>query len=169
MPDFDNYSDLFSYIDNQVNQAIVEISATFYKVMRDFVITQFYDVYNPEFYERTYDVYNSITLDVNYNAFGGYYVDIFFDPDKIHPRPSTYSLPYGMPRYNHHMTMDGEITSYEIVNILNEGYSFGKGKTREAGRFLEATRDYLLEKRNWLPQFRRILKEKGLEAIVTMQ
>ena len=89
--------------------------------------SEWYDAHSPSLYQRTYEILNSITVSDVQAVAGGYQVKVFFDDSKISPMQSTFDIPDELPRFNHHMSMNGD-TSYGGISIgqwvaiwMNEG------------------------------------------------
>ena len=165
MREFDDYNDLFNYLDESINNSLDELAELFKQTLFTFVKENFYDVYEPELYKRTWEVLNSISLSQKYQEGGMTTIDIFFDTSKIHPKLSTFPIPKGMRRYHHHIDISGNPTNDIIVYILNDGYRFGQSnsKIRKSGKFLQAIDKWSKNKHNWLWKLKEILNTKGID------
>lgn len=163
MKEFDNYDDLFDFLDESLDNSLEDLAKVFKETLYNFVKEKFYDIYDPKYYERTWEVLNSITISPKYKEGNMTTVDVFFDINKIHPRISTFSLPKGMRRLNHHLGFNGNPANDIIIFLLNEGWRIPNGQKRQGGKFLQAMRLWAENKNNWINELRELLKLKGVD------
>lgn len=165
MKEFDNYDDLFNYLDKQLDNSLEDLAEIFKEVLYKFVKEKFYDVYTPVLYKRTWEVLNSITVSKKHKENNLTTVDVFFDINKIQSHPSSFYVPENLPRLHHHMDMNGNPTNDIIVFLLNDGWKMYNGQKRQGGKFLQAIDDWSRNKNNWINELNQLLKNKGIIVI----
>lgn len=77
------WEQLFSTMEEDIGEALMNVSEQLIQIWKELVQTNFYDRYNPSVYKRTYETLESISL-LNINKLsGGYEVTLGYDESKI--------------------------------------------------------------------------------------
>lgn len=115
-----------------------------------------YDSYNPKLYERTYELLDSISHSEIIKSNNSYYVEIFYDTDKIRSYPRQQNgLTY---MWGQHTSFSGEDVSMWIPKWIEEGTPNNKYYQHSGTHSMEDTKKWLLQEYNRL--FRIALKQK---------
>jgi hypothetical protein len=163
MPEFDDYDNLFNYIDEKVEKALPNLGDLF-RAQLDQYVMEFYRMYTPSLYVRTYDLINSITVSPVYKNGDLTSVDVYFDENLIHPKISTFFVPKGLQRFNHHIDLQGNPVSDIMPFIANDGWKMPRGGKRPGGKFLLKIDRFALNNSNWLDYFKGLLRNQGLDV-----
>ena len=65
---FNSFSELKSYVEKKQKQTIKVIAEKEQRILRDEVMKQVYEAYDPTMYERTFSLYNNIQYKINGNS-----------------------------------------------------------------------------------------------------
>lgn len=80
---YDTYDSLFKRMEEDIGEALMNVSEQLIQIWKNLVYERFYNVYTPKMYERTYDSVDSISLlEINKTS-GGYEISLGYDSSKI--------------------------------------------------------------------------------------
>ena len=80
IPPFNNYDDLFKYIEKSVHESLIPTADVVLNMVKKFIWENMYEAYSPNYYMRTYEFVNSISIKIKDNKT----VEIYYDVKKIH-------------------------------------------------------------------------------------
>lgn len=80
---YDTYDALFKRMEEDIGEALMNVSEQLIQIWKNLVYERFYNVYNPKMYERTYDSVDSISLLEINKTNDGYEVSLGYDSSKI--------------------------------------------------------------------------------------
>lgn len=107
--DIKTYEELNKIILDAIRKSLPKIGKEIGSVLRFYVQQNWYNSVTPEFYERTMDVLNSITVGDLKETSDGFSIEIYFDNDKIRQSSSSFEIPSYLPRFHHHMSVNGDM------------------------------------------------------------
>ena len=114
-----NFKQLESYMNRVIRKCLIYCAGRTEMMLRRLLEERLYD-FEPVMYERTYELLNSITQsEVVKLSNGTYYVEIYYDTDKIraYPREND-GLSY---KWGQHTSFDGEDVSEFIPLWIEKG------------------------------------------------
>lgn len=158
MPTFNNLKSLENYLMKNNKDVLKLIGLQIEKEMKDFIMRELYQKYNPSDYSRTYEYINSLTVSQVYENKDGYEIEIFFDSDKINAREVS-------DRYwNQHMSVDGSDFAEFLPYAIEYGTS-GSLYDRKGIKVVETTINEL-KNGDLIKKAINILKSKGFNVKV---
>lgn len=105
--------------------------------------------FEPEIYERTFELLNSISKSEVIKVHNSYYVEIYYDTDKIRSYPRDY------PLWGQHTDFSGNDVSYWIPKFIEEGTD-NKYYSHKGTNSIEDCKDWIKKEYNRL--FRLVIK-----------
>lgn len=153
---FSNSNQLKRYMDKVIREGLEYCAWRAERMLRKLLEERLYDFYDPKMYERTYELLNSIThSEVIPVGNGVYYVEIYYDTDKIrsYPRKSN-GLTY---KWGQHTSFSGEDVSDWIPLWIEKG-TINEKYSHEGTHSMEDTKKWISKEYNRL--FRLALKIK---------
>lgn len=153
---------VMQHLEKHVKFSLEEVAKIVEGEIRDYIKRNLYDKYSPTHYTRTYDYINSLTIRKAKKVGDGYSVEIFFDTDKIMPRPSD-----GAGRWSRHSS----ITSYsgggsgddvsDMIPIWMEYGTNGSLWDRDGIYTMENTKKIMEQTKYHLHEIKKILEKRG--------
>lgn len=153
---FSNSKQIKRYMERIVKDGLEYCAWKAECMLRKLLEERLYDFYDPKMYERTYELLNSIThSEVIPVGNGTYYVEIYYDTDKIrsYPREAngwTY-------KWGQHTSFSGEDVSDWIPLWIEKGTT-SKQYSYNGTKSMEDTKEWI--KREYLRLFKIALKQK---------
>lgn len=126
--------------------------AMFKKLLKE----RLYDAYDPKMYDRTFELIDSISHSEVIKVNNTYYVEIFYDADKIRAYPREKDGLY-THKWGRHTDFDSEDVSYWIPLWIEEGTQ-NEYYSHKGTRSMEDTREWISKEYNRL--FRLALQQK---------
>jgi len=165
--DITRWSQFTKVYNNIMNESLPKIGEKIAEVLKQYVEDNWYSV-EPEIYKRTFEVLNSITVSkIDRPNKDTWSIFIFFDGQKINPNYSTFPVPDGVIRFNHHMSLDGS-TKYS-GNTIGEWVvywmNYGQNSTKcsyEGVHFLEDTVKFTKRDKIHIKEIEKVLRASGL-------
>lgn len=155
---------MLQYAEKHVKFALEEVAKVVEEEIKDYIMKNLYNDYDPQAYTRTYDYINSLTVKKAVKEGNGYVVELFFDPDKITPRP-----PDDVGRWSSHSS----ITSYngggtgddvsDMIPIWMEYGTNGSLWDRDGIYTMENTKEIMEQTKYHLYEIKKILESKGFK------
>ena len=156
---------VMQHLERHVKFSLEEVARVVEEEIKDYIKRNLYDKYEPQAYTRTYDYINSLTIRKAKKIGNGYSVEIFFDTDKIMPRP-----PDGAGRWSRHSS----ITSYnrggsgddvsDMIPVWMEYGTSGSLWDRDGIYSIENTKKIMEQTKYHLHEIVKILKSRGINA-----
>lgn len=155
---------VMQYLERHVKFSLEEVAKIVEEEIKDYIKRNLYDKYEPQAYTRTYDYINSLTIRKAKKVGNGYAVEIFFDTDKIMPRP-----PDGKGRWSSHSS----ITSYnrggggdDVSDMIPLWLEYGHDGiwSRDGIYSMENTKKIMEQTKYHLHEIVKILKSRGINA-----
>lgn len=158
---------MMKYVEKHVKFALEDVAKVVEEEIKYYVKTNLYDDYEPSAYTRTYDYINSLTVKKANKIDNGYEVELFFDTDKIFPRP-----PDGLGRWSRHSSItsyntggSGDDVSHMIPHWLEYGVS-GSLWDRDGIYSMENTKEIMEQTKYHLHEIVKALGKRGIMAVV---
>ena len=79
MPKFKSYEELEKYINKACSKAVQKTCDKLLEVLKAFIMSEYYDVFDPKKYQRTWQFYNSAMIQMLTDTCGR----IFMNPDTM--------------------------------------------------------------------------------------
>lgn len=132
---YDTYDSLFARMEEDIGEALMNVSNQLTDIWKELVQAQFYDKYEPRYYERTWETLESISLMSVDKMSDGYEISISYDDSKIHTYNVTY--PYSYTKHEH-PEMQGQ--------MIEKGFMMNNGVYRQGAHALEDMIKYVNSK-----------------------
>lgn len=157
MPTFSNLDEYFKHKRKIVKDILEEIAEEVRQELHDTVWKKLYLSYTPKVYQRTYELLDSISkTEVKENSNGEYYVEIYYDTDKIFPHVYTDGRP------NAHATSKGVDISDQIPYMVEYDYSYGKYKDNNGIHAIDDVKKWIDKEFN--KKFKQKLLQRGIKT-----
>lgn len=158
---FSNSNQLKRYMDKMIREGLEYCAWRAENMLRKLLEERLYDFYDPKMYERTYELLNSISHSniIKLNN-GTYYVEIYYDTDKIRSYPRTsdgWTYKWGQ-----HTSFNNEDVSSWIPTWIELGTNNGH-YPHNGTHSMEDTKKWISKEYNRL--FRLALKIKYVNNI----
>lgn len=155
---------MLQYAERHVKIALEEVAKVVEEEIKNYVMKNLYNAYEPTHYTRTYDYINSLTVRKARKEGNGYTVEIFFDTDKIYPR-----APDEKGRWSRHSS----ITSYnkgrtpddvsDMIPVWIEYGTNGSLWDRDGIYTMENTKKIMEQTKYHLHEIKKILEKRGFK------
>lgn len=161
---------MLQHLEKHVKFSLEEVAKIVEEEIKDYVMKNLYNEYTPTHYTRTYDYINSLTVKKARKEGNGYAVEIFFDTDKIYPRPPDGDGKGGLGRWSRHSSItsyngggSGDDMSDMIPLWIEEGVS-GSLYDRDGIYTMENTKKIMEQTKYHLHAIKAILEKKGFKV-----
>ncbi len=156
---------VISYVEKHAKFALEEVAKTVEEIIKEYILENLYNAYEPKAYTRTYNYINSLTIDKVKKEGNGYSVKLFFDTAKIFPQP-----PDDLGRWSRHSS----ITSYganrmpdDISDMIPLWMEYGvKGSLwdRDGIYSMENAKKTMEETKYHLKKIKEVLEGRGFKV-----
>lgn len=132
------------------------------EILKDFIMSEYYDQYEPKIYERKYRILNAIMVSEIDNIGDEYFISIYLDPVKVSYDPAFW---YDVNHSNYAQRITGDTTEQVFDNIASGIH--GSPTIQTEGRFWDTFLDSLKNDGilNIFDDFKDYLTKTGLVKI----
>ncbi len=161
---------VLKYAERHVKFALEEVAKVVEKEIKNYIMVNLYNKYEPKYYTRTYNYINSLSVKKAKKVDNGYVVEIFFDTDKIMPLPPDGDGENGLGRWSRHSS----ITSYlnggsgddmsDMIPLWMEYGVVGSLWDRDGIYSIENNIAIMKKTKYHLDEIKKVLESRGIKV-----
>lgn len=168
---FSDFESLIRHVNASLESILPQVATHISKTLKDYVLKNWYRSSKPALYKRTMDILNSIDVSEVRKTTNGHEIVVFFNQEKIGMATSDFDLPSNLPRFNHHVSVNGDMT-YDGVSIAEWTVwfmNYGQNSPLHSfsgANFLEDTIKFTETDQKHVNNIKRLLKNFDIDITI---